>query len=561
MQHKNILNNYLTRIPDVALEDTIFIKELYNRTLLPFLERASGIISDSITNNKHIVLVTDYDADGITSAVVLTNGFKNILNYSNITTIVNKRKDGNGFNKSLVSRIIDLNNTNKIDLIITADHGSSDSEVFKYIRNELSIKIIVTDHHKIPNKEELLANTDAVVSNQLDADGITTHDTWKVGLCGCAIAFSLILNTRLHIYNNIDYNALFEIIPMVAVATITDIMMMDNEFNRCIIKIGLDIISYGNIMLWDIIKSELNIRHGLSFRDISYTIGPFINSANRTDKEELAFLLLSHTSNNSEEAIDGRIHDLVCDMQKWNTLRKTEQKRITEEVTTNISTEVTTRNTIVTIINSVYNINGSVASMVVNTFRKPAVVFSEINNDELGGSCRGYHNIDIIKIFKEIDTAAPGIIIKYGGHSKAGGIVIHKDKYDDFINMFEELYTADIPDDDCTIDNIEIPISEDNINYTLFNDYISYSPYGEGYKEPHFCLSGTLKFMSKIPAGFRFMINKTTFIYFTKSKEEINLISELGFGSNVAVLFTPQVYTLADGGIMFSTSVKEIRRI
>lgn len=74
MQHKNILNNYLTRIPDVALEDTIFIKELYNRTLLPFLERASGIISDSITNNKHIVLVTDYDADGITSAVVLANG-------------------------------------------------------------------------------------------------------------------------------------------------------------------------------------------------------------------------------------------------------------------------------------------------------------------------------------------------------------------------------------------------------------------------------------------------------------------------------------------------------
>lgn len=67
--------------------------------------------------------------------------------------------------------------------------------------------------------------------------------------------------------------------------------------------------------------------------------------------------------------------------------------------------------------------------------------------------------------------------------------------------------------------------------------------------------------MSKIPAGFRFMINKTTFIYFTKSKEEINLISELGFGSNVAVLFTPQVYTLTDGGIMFSTSVKEIRRI
>jgi hypothetical protein len=154
-----------------------------------------------------------------------------------------------------------------------------------------------------------------------------------------------------------------------------------------------------------------------------------------------------------------------------------------------------------------------------------------------------------------IDLASQGAL------GMAGGIVIHKDKYDDFINMFEELYTDDIPDDDCTIDNIEIPISEDNINYTLFNDYISYSPYGEGYKEPHFCLSGTLKFMYKIPAGFRLMINKTTFIYFTKSKEEINLISELGFGSNVAVLFTPQVYTLTDGGIMFSTSVKEIRKI
>ena len=94
------------------------------------VELGANILLDSISKNLHICIVTDYDFDGISSAVVLTKGIKNILKHKNTTTVVNKRIYGNGFNPRIVRKILDINSDKKIDLIITADHGSNDDEYY-----------------------------------------------------------------------------------------------------------------------------------------------------------------------------------------------------------------------------------------------------------------------------------------------------------------------------------------------------------------------------------------------------------------------------------------------
>ena len=77
-----------------------------------------------------------WTSKGISSAVVLTKGIKNILKHKNTTTVVNKRIYGNGFNPRIVRKILDINSDKKIDLIITADHGSNDDEYYIELKNK-----------------------------------------------------------------------------------------------------------------------------------------------------------------------------------------------------------------------------------------------------------------------------------------------------------------------------------------------------------------------------------------------------------------------------------------
>ena len=56
------------------------------------VELGAKLLKDMIDSKKHICVVSDYDADGVTSAVVLTKGIKNILKNKNTSTIVNKRR-------------------------------------------------------------------------------------------------------------------------------------------------------------------------------------------------------------------------------------------------------------------------------------------------------------------------------------------------------------------------------------------------------------------------------------------------------------------------------------
>ena len=58
-----------------------------------------------------------WTSKGISSAVVLTKGIKNILKHKNTTTVVNKRIYGNGFNPRIVRKILDINSDKKIDLL------------------------------------------------------------------------------------------------------------------------------------------------------------------------------------------------------------------------------------------------------------------------------------------------------------------------------------------------------------------------------------------------------------------------------------------------------------
>ena len=106
-----ITDNRLNHLPDLNLMEDI--------------DNGSKLLHKHISNNSHIALVTDSDMDGITSAYVLYKGLIEIFDVpkSKITVIINKRINGNGITEKLLATILDVHERNKIDLILTSDHG------------------------------------------------------------------------------------------------------------------------------------------------------------------------------------------------------------------------------------------------------------------------------------------------------------------------------------------------------------------------------------------------------------------------------------------------------
>lgn len=98
-----------------------------------FIKSSLDLIVSHIQKGSRIGLVTDYDADGINSAVMLTKTFWRIFNYpqDKLVTIVNRRENGNGMNKLITGEVITEKEKHGLDLIILADHGSSNNESFK----------------------------------------------------------------------------------------------------------------------------------------------------------------------------------------------------------------------------------------------------------------------------------------------------------------------------------------------------------------------------------------------------------------------------------------------
>ncbi len=109
------------------------------------LSKATQRIIGACNRNEQIAICGDYDADGITSTVLLVE-LLSILGAKVRPYIPSRQDEGYGLNLNIVNDI----NIKDIKLIITVDNGISAFEAIKKI-NELGIDLIITDHHKIPD--------------------------------------------------------------------------------------------------------------------------------------------------------------------------------------------------------------------------------------------------------------------------------------------------------------------------------------------------------------------------------------------------------------------------
>lgn len=477
--------------------DYSFLEKKYNKPIesnfnydhnidnLKDIDKAAKLLIKHINSNSNIIIVTDSDCDGITSAVVLTKGLINVLKVKskNVITVVNKRKNGNGFNKDLVDEIMAINKEKNIDLLIAADHGSNDNEVFKFLKKNTNMELLITDHHTIKHYPTFAD----VFINPLRDDS-----TYDKSISGCCVAFMLLIKTFNLLFKTRAYTPCNELLPYVAVSIVTDCMEISLPYNRFLINRGLRVMNSGQYLYWEVLRQKLGI-YKYTESDLGLKIGPLVNCGNCLNNEKIIYQMLMETNFN-------RLEDLINNVIALNNLRKDLTKKYASKVIEKYNNESVVCDILE--IEEDALINGKVASNVGTTFNKPTVIFSEDPTKKyLLGSGRGIvKNINILGIMHDINKIDNEIFVKYGGHEGAFGCNIQKTKYVEFKDLFNRLIEdkyKDLKDSDYVYPDAFIPSNK--IDLELYEKQQQYAPFGINYDSPIYLSRLTLT--RTIPIG------------------------------------------------------------
>ncbi len=159
------------------------LKYMLPPSLLTHLEQATALLIEAYHQQKRIVIVGDFDADGATSIAVAVFALRQ-LGFQSVDFLVPDRfEQGYGLSVSVAQDALDK----QAQLVITVDNGVSSLEGVDYLKQH-QVQVIVTDHH-LPG--EKLPNADVIVNPNLAHCGFPSKY-----LAGVGVTFYLMVALR-----------------------------------------------------------------------------------------------------------------------------------------------------------------------------------------------------------------------------------------------------------------------------------------------------------------------------------------------------------------------------
>ena len=459
LDKKSIRNLLASRIEEI---DALSIPHF---SLLSDIQKATDRIVKAIKNGEKIVVVGDYDVDGVSSSAIMTLFFEDV-GYPIEIVIPNRFEDGYGLTPKLLKKI-------DADLIITVDNGITSFEAAQICR-ERGVDLIITDHHtpkrmessQVPSSEFQVLSSNNSQFLLPDAYAIvnpkTSPDFPFKEICGAEVAWYLCGSIKQALKLDIDLRRFLDIL---SIAIIADVMPL-THMNRKLVQMGLKILNRARKPFSKILKQQFNKE--FKSDDIAFQIAPRLNAAGRMDSAYTAYKFL--ISKSEDEAFR-----LFLELDRLNSLRKETEKEIVENL------EEVGDDFLVVSGDFHEGVIGIVASRLMHKYKRPAIVFSE-ENGVLKGSGRSLGNVDIFKLVSECEEFIEG----FGGHKMACGLTIKRENLENLKeklnNLIKEYKSEDFFIEDFILG--ELPFSE--IDFELFEILKEFEPYGEGNPSPKF---------------------------------------------------------------------------
>ena len=479
------------------------LKTIPDMSSLKDLSKASARIIEAIDREEKIGIYGDYDVDGTTSCALLYHFFK-MLGVDVSTVQPSRFIEGYGLHLSSIDEAVE----NKLKILITVDCGISNNEAADYAR-EKGLDLIITDHHK--DARETMPNAFAVINpNRRDEIDNPQYEQLKT-MAGVTVGFALAMQIRADLIKaGQKIPSIYSLLQFVAIGTICDLAHL-SPLNLKLVRHGLKLLKdteYPGLRAF-FTSEELKAKT-IPSEKLAFHIGPLINSKGRLEHPEASLALL--ICDNPEKARE--YYDLLV---SCNTERKYIQSEVFTEARDQVKQELKHLDCehLITIVYQPHwheGVIGIVASKLVETFKVPAIVFTDSENDGIiKGSCRSAGDLDIFNLLK----AEEALFLKFGGHKAAAGLSMPKENLREFIDNMN-IRLKDIPAITRTrMDFYDLDIDAIEINPQLMRDLDLLEPFGMGNEKPKFRIKGV-----KLDS---FDLMKDVHVRWSLSKEKIKL--------------------------------------
>ena len=381
------------------------------------MEAAVERIQYALSRQESIAIYGDYDADGVTAAVLLVQALRRLGGQAR-EYIPNRFDEGYGLNIEALDSLIDEG----ISLVITVDCGIRSPAEVAHARRK-GLDVIVTDHHH-PSTE--LPPATAILNPKQPGDTYPDKN-----LAGVGLAYKL--TQALFKEINGDDQTPDNFLDLVALGTVTDMAPLTGE-NRSLVRRGLESLRrparQGVLALIGV--SGLRPSR-LTATDISFALGPRLNAAGRLDTALTAYKLLN-LSDPFEAA------KLAQELQMQNQERQKVMKAIQAKAE-QIAFATEPDPLLLFAADPDFNVGvvGLAASRLCEAYYRPAII-ARREEEFTRGSCR---SIPELHITAALDQCAD-LLHHHGGHAAAAGFTVHTDHLPELVERLKAIVASQL---------------------------------------------------------------------------------------------------------------------
>jgi len=459
------------------------------------IKPAVALLHSAIRENRRIIVVGDFDADGATSTALSILALRSMGCLNLDYLVPNRFDDGYGLSPEVVNQA----HSKGAQIIMTVDNGiSSHSGVER--AHQLGIPVLITDHH-LPG--EVLPAAEAIINPNLADCNFPSKS-----LAGVGVAFYLMLALRSHLRDEgwfeqrgLPVPNLAELLDLVALGTVADVVPLDAN-NRILTWQGLSRIRAGKCRPGIRALLEVSNRepHKIAASDLGFALGPRLNAAGRLDDMSVGVALLL-----SENIAQARV--LANELDALNQTRKEIEQGMQVEAMT-LCDELLRNQSELPYGLAIYHpqwhqgVVGILASRIKERFHRPVIAFAPAGDGTLKGSGRSVQGLHLRDVLERLDTLYPGLMLKFGGHAMAAGLSLDESRFEEFRTRFaalvNELMDASMLEGEIWSDGA---LSGQEMNLDVADMLRDAGPWGQMFPEPLF--DGKFKILQQRLVGER----------------------------------------------------------
>lgn len=431
------------------------LADLADPMLLPDMPAAVAALQDALEHRRRIMVHGDYDADGITSAALLTLALLH-LGADVFYYIPHRMVQGYGVTLDSVTHAV----AQGASLLITADCGTGAVEAVT-AANQAGIVTIVTDHHE---SGEVVAPALAVIN-------------WKrresrypfSGLCGAGTALALMRA----LYQRLGRDDWKQFVDLAALGTIADVVPLVGE-NRILVKAGLK-------------QMEVSPRPGvaallaaarlagkpLGVEEMAWQIIPRLNAMGRLGHADESVRILMEEDPAAAAAAAVTLDHVNKERQRLVAALRADVDRLLQAEPHHLDHPV------LVLASDAWHpgLIGIVASRLAEEHHRPVFLIS-LQSGVGRGSARsrnGFHITDAL-------AACEDLLDAYGGHAKAGGFSIQPARVQALQARLAAFDPAGAAAREPIPVDLVLPLSA--LDVALARDLDRLAPFGSGHPRP-----------------------------------------------------------------------------